>query len=122
MKPKEFELLSQKIMSSYFGTELIINKKINDFPKKFDLISKDGTIICDAKYYSLVKGERYPPAKMSGITEYVWLLEKIEGKRKFLVFGNDIRVPKEWLKRYSKYVDGIEFFFINENNQLEKLF
>jgi hypothetical protein len=40
-------------------------------------------------------------------------LKKIDTERKFLVFGNDIRVPKEWLKRYGELVKGVEFFFID---------
>ena len=32
-------------------------------------------------------------------------------ENKFLVFGNDRRVPEEWLKRYGKLVKDVNFFF-----------
>jgi len=57
----------------------------------------------------MVKGKRIPPAMFMEISGHVWMLEKINAKRKFLVFGNDIRVPKEWLKRYGKFLKDIEF-------------
>jgi len=60
------------------------------------------------------KKKRIPPAKFSGIAEYVWLLEKLpKKKRKFLAFGNDIRVPKEWLKRYGDLISEINFYFVD---------
>ena len=38
-------------------------------------------------------------------------MEKTGAKHKFLIFGNDKRVPEEWLKRYGDLVDGVDFFF-----------
>ena len=51
----------------------------------------------------------------------VWFLEKIDAEIKFLVFGNDIRVPLEWLKRYGSFVEEVRFYFIDENGNLQKL-
>ncbi|MCK5582489.1 MAG: hypothetical protein KAI33_01800, partial [Elusimicrobiales bacterium] len=83
---------------------------------------KDGSIIGDAKYFTLVHGRSLPPAKFSVIAEHVWLLEKTKAKRKFLVFGNDKRVPEEWLKRYGNLVKNIVFYFIDdENEKIKKL-
>ena len=70
----------------------------------------------------MVGGTSIPPAKFATIAEYVWLLEKIPCEKKFLVFGNDKRVPNEWLKRYKTLVSDVAFYFINEDNQLEKLY
>jgi hypothetical protein len=90
-------------------------------PKLFDLVSSDKTIIGDAKYLTMVRGTSIPPAKFATIAEYVWLLEKTGAKKKFLVFGKDKRVPLEWLKRYGSLVNHIDFYFIDENQKLEKL-
>jgi len=119
--PTEFEGITRAVMSEYYGKELFPGK-ISPAPKLFDMISDDKTIVGDAKYMTMVRGKSLPPAKFSVIAEHVWLLEKIKAKNKFLVFGNDRRVPEEWLKRYGKLVRNVDFFFYDvRNNQLEKL-
>lgn len=119
--PTEFETIARSIMSEYYGKKLSPGK-ISPVPKLFDMISDDKTIVGDAKYMTMVREKSLPPAKFSVIAEHVWLLEKIEAKNKFLVFGNDRRVPEEWLKRYGKLIKDVDFFFYDvKNNQLEKL-
>jgi len=121
INPKRFEEIARKVMSSHFGQELS-PKKLDNFPKLFDLVSSDGMIIGDAKYLTMVGGTSIPPAKFATIAEYVWLLEKIPCKTKFLVFGNDHNVPIEWLKRYGYLVSDVDFYFIDINTKkLEKL-
>lgn len=117
---KEFEELARKVMSKYFGVELK-EKYVEGHPKTFDLVSDDGSVVGDAKYLTMVRGKRIPPAKFMEISGHVWMLEKINAKRKFLVFGNDIRVPKEWLKRYGKFLKDIEFFFIDAEGNVIRL-
>ncbi len=117
---REFEELARNVMSKYFGVELK-ERYIEGHPKTFDLVSDDGSIVGDAKYLTMVRGKRIPPAKFMEISGHVWMLEKINAKRKFLVFGNDIRVPKEWLKRYGKFLQDIEFFFIDIQGNIIKL-
>ncbi len=69
----------------------------------------------------MVKGRRLPPAKFSNIAEHVWMLETIDADVKFLVFGNDKRVPLEWIKRYGNMVKTVTFFFIDKKGKIEKL-
>ena len=88
--------MARKTMSDYFGVRLV-EKKPRGFPKKFDMVSVDGTIIGDAKYLTLVHGKKFPPAKMMEITGHVWLLEKVNVNIRFLVFGNQKEVPNLWL-------------------------
>jgi len=90
-------------------------------PKAFDLVSPDGSIIGDAKYFTLVKGQRLPPAKFSVIAEHVWLLEKTDALTRFLVFGNQREVPQFWLKRYGSLVSAVDFYFLTEAGDLELL-
>jgi len=116
-----FEILARKILSKHFGI-LLTKGKVSKVPKEFDIVSSDGQVVGDAKYLTMVKGERLPPAKFSMIAEHVWLLEKISATHKFLVFGNDRRVPQEWLKKYGHLVKNVVFFFLDEQTQgLEKL-
>lgn len=119
--PSEFEDAMRDIMSKYYKKGLS-SGQIQSVPKLFDLVSDDKDVVGDVKYLTMVRGESLPPAKFSVIAEHVWLLEKIDATNKFLIFGNDRRVPEEWLKRYGRLVKDIDFFFYDtKNNQLEKL-
>jgi hypothetical protein len=120
LSPLEFERLATEVMSRCFGLTLG-HARLPGVPKDFDLVSADGSTIGDAKYFTLVAGERLPPAKFSVIAEHVWLLEKTPAKRKFLVFGNQRDVPVQWLKRYGHMVQGIEFYFLSDDGELERL-
>ena len=118
--PAQFEHLAQQVMSQHYGTHLH-KGYLSGVDKLFDMVSSDGQIVGDAKYYTLIGGERIPPAKFSVIAEYVWLMEKTAASRRFLVFGNDIRVPQEWLARYGNLVNNVEFYFLGANAQLDQL-
>jgi len=117
MTAKDFERFAQMRMSEYFGVDLNYGKK-DDWPKLFDLVSKDYGIVGDAKYFSMVRGKFLPSAKLSVISEHVWMLEKIDADKTFLVFGNDIRVPQAWLKRFGRYINSVEFYFLSNDGKL----
>jgi hypothetical protein len=91
---KEFGELARKTMSMHFGKNLY-KRNPKGFPKRFDMVSDDGRIIGDAKYLTLVRGVKLPPAKFMEIAGHVWLLENVPAGRRFLVFGNQRRVT-EW--------------------------
>jgi len=111
-----FEILARSILSQYFGASLV-KGRVPNVPKEFDMISPDGKIVGDAKYLTMVRGKYTPPAKFSVIAEHVWLLEKTHATNKFLVFGNDSRVPREWLKKYGHLAAGVSFLFIDERSK-----
>jgi len=117
---KDFEELVRRVMSEYFGVRLEKRRRLGLF-KGFDLVSLDYRIVGDAKYYTMVKRKYLPPAKFAAISEHVWMLENIDAEVKFLVFGNDKRVPLEWLKRYGKLIRTVKFYFINNKGQVEEL-
>ena len=119
-KAREFEIFAKNVLSSFFNVQLN-PMQVFGVPKIFDLVSEDTQIAGDAKYFTLVKGKSIPPAKFSIIAEHVWLLEKTNAKRKFLVFGNDKRVPQKWLEKYGPLVDSVEFYFLDESGKLELL-
>lgn len=120
MDGRSFEVLAARVMSEHFGVPLG-SRKVAGTPKKFDLVSLDGSIVGDAKYYTMVRGVSPPPAKRSVIAEYVWLLEHTNAEQRFLVFGNDRRVPEGWLKDYGHLLDGVDFYFIDEAAVLHHL-
>ena len=120
MTPKEFERLARSIMTTRLGVALT-EQALEQWPKRFDLVSADGRIVGDAKLYSMVKGKRLPPAKFATISEHIWFLKKIEADKKFLIFGNDQRVPIEWLKRWGRFVEDVDFYFLNPSGELSIL-
>jgi hypothetical protein len=118
--PSEFEARALRAMSAHYQVPLAPGRVAN-VPKIFDLVSADERIVGDAKFLTLVRGERMPPAKFSVIAEHVWLLERTAAEHKFLVFGNDRRVPELWLKRYGRLIDGTEFFYLAADGLLSSL-
>jgi hypothetical protein len=120
LTPRAFEQLAQRVMSAHFGVPLAPGE-VSDVPKRFDLVSPARDIVGDAKYFSLVRGQRLPPAKFSVIAEHVWLLEKTGARVTFLVFGNDREVPVLWLRRYRTLASGVAFYFLTAEGALELL-
>jgi hypothetical protein len=116
----EFENYAREQMSIMFGTELR-SGKTKEVQKLFDFMSYDKTIIGDAKYFTMVRGKVNPPGKFSVIAEHVWLLEKTNAKTKFLIFGNDERVPIKWLEKYGNLVSNVDFYFLNESGKIDNL-
>jgi hypothetical protein len=120
LTPRAFEELARGVMSDHFGVPLGPGE-VPGVPKRFDLISPDKQIVGDAKYFTLVQGQRLPPAKFSIIAEHVWLLEKTGTRQTFLVFGNDPDVPKLWLARYGGLATTVAFYFLTDDGQLSLL-
>ena len=120
MNWKEFEELARKVMSQYFGVKLA-EKKPRGFPKRFDMVSADQSIVGDAKFLTLVRRKKTPPAKLMEICAHVWLLEKVDATNRFLVFGNQRRVPEMWLEKYGNLVQNVEFYFIDSRENVENL-
>ena len=117
---KEFQEFARQLLSKRFGVTLA-ERNPSGFPKKFDFVSPDGRIVGDAKYLTLVRGEKLPPAKFMEIAGHVWLLEKVKAENRFLVFGNQRRVAEWWLEKYGHLATEVEFLFIDNDGNLEKL-
>jgi len=116
----QFEDLARQVFSQRFGVPLRPGQ-VKGVPKLLDLVSPDGDIVGDAKYYTLVNGLHLPPAKFSIIAEHVWLLEKTAAKSKFMVFGNQIEVPTLWLKQYGDLVTDVRFYFLDDKGNITLL-
>src|SRR3990172_4321417 len=114
-----FEEMARVRLGKLFGSPLAPGS-LADVPKRFDFVSPDGRIVGDAKYYTLVGGVGLPPAKFSIIAEHVWLLEKTGAPVQFLVFGNDRKVPVQWLKRYGHLTTQVAFYFLADSGELKK--
>ena len=110
LTPATFEALAGRVLGEQFGTALSPGI-VPGIRKQFDFVSADEQIVGDAKYYTLVGGERLPPAKFATIAEHVWLLEKTNAFEQFLVFGNEREVPLRWLERYGALARSVGFYF-----------
>ena len=117
---QEFEALARVRMGREFNTEFT-SCGVPGVPKKFDMVSCDAKIVGDAKYLTLVRGERIPPAKFMEIAGHVWLLGMVEAEKRFLVFGNQREVPEAWLRKYGALVQGVDFYFLSDDGALERL-
>lgn len=120
MTGRQFEVIARQKFSTYFNT-MLSEQIVGDVAKKWDMVSPDGKIIGDAKYYTLVRGKALPPAKFATIAEHVWLLEKTKVEIKFLVFGNMIEVPQMWLAKYGNLVSGVRFYFMDDEGEITRL-
>lgn len=120
MTPAAFEAIAARAASRRYSTPLRPGR-LPGIPKTFDFVSDDQKVVGDAKFYTLVGGSRLPPAKFSVIAEYVWLLEKTGAPHTFLLFGNDVRVPQEWLRRYGHLATHTAFHFLDAEATLHEL-
>jgi hypothetical protein len=120
MTAKNFENLVREKLSGHFQSSLT-EKSVPGIGKRWDMVSSDGSIVGDAKYYTLVRGKALPPAKFATIAEHVWLLEKTNADIKFLVFGNQIEVPQLWLKKYGTLVSDVNFYFMDDEGNIEQI-
>jgi len=117
---KLFQEHAQRKMGAHFQVALHERNPVG-FPKRFDLVSPAEDIVGDAKYLTLVRGVKLPPAKFMEIAGHVWLLEKVPAKRRFLVFGNQRQVAEWWLEKYGTLVTTVEFYFLAEDDTLDRL-
>lgn len=117
---KDFENTARQKMSFHFGVDLKERNPIG-IPKKFDMVSSDGTIVGDAKFLTLVNGKKLPPAKFMEIAGHAWLLEKTNANIRFLVFGNQREVAEWWLEKYGFLINNIDFYFLDESGKLDKI-
>jgi hypothetical protein len=118
--PLRFEELARLKFGELFQAIFRVGS-VRGVPKKFDLVDEQKGFAGDAKYLTMVRGSGVPPAKFSVIAEHVWLLEKTRAKKKFLVFGNDERVPQQWLARYGHLVGDVEFYFMTDGGEIRRL-
>ena len=110
---RAFEEYAARFLSAKWGVELSCRPVTlpGGVTKKFDLVTADGRIVGDAKYY---KNIAVPAAKWSTIAEYVWLLQHVpNAERRFMVFGLDIAVAARWLSRFRGWCEGVEFYFLD---------
>ena len=119
------EAVAKEVMEEYLGVKLE-KKKLNIFGKykEFDLVNIEEAVVGDVKLYTF-KGA-VPAAQFSAMSEYVWLMEKLEQSsgrkwRKFIVGLGNRNVFERYAKQYGPWLGDIEIYFIDDNGKLEIL-
>ncbi len=118
-KVRRFELKAREVLSKHFQMKLR-PKVVQPVNRLFDYVSIDKKFVGDSKYFSL-SGKRIQSTRLSAISENVWFLEKTNAERRFLVFGNTRAVPEVWLTRHGNLIQDVEFYFLDDKNQLERI-
>ncbi|MCJ7510877.1 MAG: hypothetical protein MUP14_08340 [Dehalococcoidia bacterium] len=116
----QFEELARLKFGELFQASFRVGS-VRGVPEKFDLVDEQKGFVGDAKYLTMVRGRGVPPATFSVVAEHVWLLEKTRAKKKFMVFGNDERVPQQWLAEYGHLVGDVEFYFMTDGGEIRRL-
>lgn len=117
---RAFESHAARFLSDLWGVDLAARSVTlrGGVTKKFDLVSADGRIVGDAKYY---KNIAVPAAKWSTIAEYVWLLQHVQSADcRFMVFGLDREVAARWLHRFRPLTHDVAFYFF-DGSELREL-
>jgi len=112
---KDFSDRAREVMNEFFGRPLK-PRKIGG-TKIWDYVSPDGMIVGDARWF----GNSIPAAR-AFVSEAVWLLEKVGAVQKFIVFGGESEVPRQWLELWSTLCpEDVALFYLDSKGELHEL-
>jgi len=112
---KDFAERAREVMNEFFGRALK-PQKIGG-TKIWDFVSPDGMVVGDARWFS-----GSVPAARAFISEAVWLLEKVGAVQKFVVFGGEADVPRQWLELWATLCpEDIALFYLDNKGELHEL-
>jgi len=112
---EEFQIKVGDFLLKQWGVKLVEQEvPVRSAKKRFDFVSSaNGGYVGDAKLFTYGGN---PSSEKAGISEYVWLLQNVDAKHKFMVFGGNRRTPEDWLKRWRSLANDIEFYFFEGEN------
>jgi hypothetical protein len=62
------------------------------------------------------------PAARAFISEAIWLLEKVGAVQKFIVFGGESDVPRQWLELWATLCpEDVALFYLDNKGELHEL-
>jgi hypothetical protein len=112
---KDFSERAREVMNEFYGRALR-PRKIGG-TKIWDYVSPDGMVVGDARWF----GQSVPAAR-AFISEAVWLLEKVGAVQKFVVFGGESEVPRQWLELWATLCpEDIALFYLDSKGELHEL-
>jgi len=115
---KDFQRRAQLYFSKLWNVDLEERKVMvaGEVAWKFDLVSPDRRLVGDAKF---LKNIPVPAAKWQGIAECIWLLQKVQANKVFMVFGKDREVAVRYLKRVYPITRPVEFYYLDDSGHKE---
>lgn len=112
---KDFSERAREVMNEFYGRALK-PRKIGG-TKIWDYASNDGMVVGDARWF----GQTVPAAR-AFISEAVWLLEKVGAVQKFIVFGGESDVPRQWLELWATLCpEDVALFYLDNKGELHEL-
>ncbi len=112
---KDFAERAREVMNEFYGRTLK-PVKIGG-TKIWDFVSPDGMVVGDARWFA-----GPVPAARAFISEAVWLLEKVGAVQKFIVFGGEADVARQWLELWATLCpEDIALFYLDNKGELHEL-
>jgi len=112
---KDFSERAREVMNEFFGRPLK-PRKIGG-TKIWDYVSPDGMVVGDARWF----GNSVPAAR-AFVSEAIWLLEKVGAVQKFIVFGGEADVPRQWLELWATLCpEDVALFYLDAKGELHEL-
>lgn len=114
-----FENDARNFLETVIGCSLrdIRGISINGKIKRFDILNKNKKIVGDIKQYSYTKSGNNLSGKISGLNEYVFLMQKLGREwRKILVIGEDESFVAEYIKKQKQWLEDVEVHFFKRPN------
>lgn len=112
---KDFSERAREVMNEFYGRGLK-PRKIGG-TKIWDYVSPDGMVVGDARWF----GQSVPAAR-AFISEAIWLLEKVGAVQKFVVFGGESEVPRQWLELWATLCpEDVALFYLDSKGELHEL-
>ncbi|GEM_PF-5627357 len=112
---KDFAERAREVMNEFYGRPLK-PRKIGG-TKIWDYVSPDGMVVGDARWF----GNSVPAAR-AFISEAIWLLEKVGAVQKFVVFGGEAEVPRQWLELWATLCpEDVALFYLDGKGELHEL-
>lgn len=112
---KDFSDRAREVMNEFYGRAMK-PRKIGG-TKIWDYVSQDGMVVGDARWF----GQSVPAAR-AFISEAIWLLEKVGAVQKFIVFGGESDVPRQWLELWATLCpEDVALFYLDNKGELHEL-
>ena len=122
-------MVTANLLSKYYDKEFIpeIALNIGNPPKahKFDLVSKDKSVVVECKCYSWTAGKNSPSAKLSTLNEAVLYLKLLTGFCVKVIVMTKVVHPSRnetlaeyYMRRYNFVLEGITLIEVDVDNQV----
>jgi len=128
---KKFQDLAAELLARYYDIEFTHEETFDigspPKPHKFDLVSKDRSIVAECKCYTWTKGHNSPSAKIATLNEAVLYFKLLHHQCKKLLLINKSKNPKTgeslalyYLRRYIFVLEGITVIELDTESQTLK--